>query len=291
MAPSCSGRERRLSLMSDWKTIVQNALGLKEDSPVAHYTKTGNLQNLIQSGGLGSAWATPVQFLNDRKELFLGIERLVRVMYRPPQASKRNRSLLTQLQESMGSLDTDAFQMSFSGNIDELGQWRGYAANGMGCCLVLNSADLRNIADVAGWVIYKEKEQTAFANRLKRELRKSKNLSETDVLRILVAGASFMKHEGFAVEKEFRVIKFPEKDAVKFRESGERLVPYTDILKDKQPLTIQRILLGPGWQLAEADTATWNRHPLVLSLSRLLEMHDLAEATSIESSSIPYDPK
>jgi hypothetical protein len=279
--------------MSDWKTIVQNALALKvnEDVSVAHYTRIGNLQNLIKPDGLGSAWATPVQFLNDRQELFLGIERLAQAMTQPPQASKHNKRLLTKLQESTGGIETDAFQMSFSGNIDELGQWRGYAANGMGCCLVLNSADLREIADVTGWVIYKEKDQIAFANRLKEELRGNTPLSETDVLRILVAAASFMKHQGFAVEKEFRVIKFPEKDAVKFRESGERLVPYTDILQDKRPLTILKILLGPGWQLAQADTATWNRHPLVLSLSRLLEMHDLAETTSIESSSIPYDPK
>src|SRR5438105_2818745 len=114
------------------RSIIEDILPAITAVPVAHYTRIGTLCHFIPSGSAGwaSAWATPVQFLNDRMELALGLEVLHEVANRAPQSGRRVRDIIDYLQTAGGRLETDAFQMSFSGNPDELGQWRGYASNG-----------------------------------------------------------------------------------------------------------------------------------------------------------------
>lgn len=106
--------------------------------------------------GWSSAWATPIQFLNDRLELVLGLNTIMRVLRaRTPEQDidKTVVLILTSLLEDTGQTETDAFQMSFSGNVDDLGQWRGYGSNGLGCSVVTASDSVWEVSDVAGWVI------------------------------------------------------------------------------------------------------------------------------------------
>jgi hypothetical protein len=140
---------------------------------VAHYTKIGTLPFFLlkASPGWGSARATPVQFLNDRQELALGLNVLEEVADKKPRQSVPLRTIIGELRSSFGDFDTDAFQMSFSGNPDELGQWRGYAANGFGCSVVTPVAGLRKAADIAGWVLYSPAKQRAFARKILEKLR------------------------------------------------------------------------------------------------------------------------
>ena len=178
--------------------------------------------------------------------------------------------------------------MSFSGNPDELGQWRGYASNGMGCSITTDIVAIKTVADVAGWVIYDTAKQKTFARKVLAQLRQ-----ETDddlVARTLIAAASFMKHKGFQPEMEFRLIKFPYLGDVKFRESGDRLVPYIDYLRGTNPLPVRRVIIGPGWQLARLGSAELSRHHVVQGIDRLLKARRLHNV-AIESSTIPYDPK
>lgn len=187
--------------------------------------------------------------------------------------------------------------MSFSGNPDELGQWRGYAANGMGCCLVTDTQEVARVADVAGWVLYGQREQGRFAHEILVKLYLEK---DQDVIgQTLVAAASFMKHKGFQPEKEYRLLKFPEDSQIHFRETGDRLVPYMDFLKitpppsplpSPLPLKVQKILIGPGWQLSRLSGNDFTRHHVVQGIQRLLDLRGLHQ-TDIESSQIPYDPK
>lgn len=221
-------------------------------------------------------------------ELALGLEVLRDVASGMPRSGHNPHDIIDQLQTTIGSLNTDAFQMSFSGNPDELGQWRGYAADGMGCSVVTDVASVRSVADVAGWVIYDAGKQKTFARKVLTGLRQ-----ETDddlIARTLVSAASFMKHGGFQPEKEFRLIKFPNRDDVKFRESGDRLVPYVDFLQGTALLPIQRVIIGPGWQLSRLESADLNRNHVVQGIHRLLTARGLYDV-GIESSSIPYDPQ
>lgn len=181
--------------------------------------------------------------------------------------------------------------MSFSGNPDELGQWRGYGANGMGCCLVTEASEVHRVADVAGWVLYEAGEQQALAEEVLDRLRPETDL---DVIgQTLVAAASFMKHEGFRPEQEFRLLKFPDEAEIRFRETGDRLVPYVDFLNEPprpSPLRVEKILIGPGWQLSRLSGSDFQRHHVVQGIRRLLDVRGL-NATDIQSSRIPYDPK
>ena len=273
------------------RSIIEGALPQIQVKSIAHYTRIGTLCHFISDKmpGWGSAWATPVQFLNDRKELSLGLKVLHTVANRQPLSGQIVRASIDNLLTTSGGLGTDAYQMSFSGDPDELGQWRGYAVNGMGCSIVTDILAVKKVADVAGWVIYDPKKQMAFAGKILRQLR-----SENDINRIeqvLIASASYMKHEGFKPEEEFRLLKFPASKEVKFRESGDRLVPYVDYLNGVGiSLPVNKIIIGPGWQLSTLQPGEFARNHVVQGVQRLLTARRL-HTTDIESSRIPYDPK
>ncbi len=220
-------------------------------------------------------------------ELTLGLIVLREVAKRLPASAQNVRDHIDFLLMTGGTLETDAFQMSFSGDPDELGQWRGYAANGMGCSVVTDTIAVKNVADVAGWVIYDPKKQRAFAYKVLNRLR-----NETDndkIQQALAAAASYVKHEGFQQELEFRILKFPDPVMVEFRESGDRLVPFVDFLKGKTPLPIAKIIIGPGWQLPKQTSDLTINH-VVQGIYRLLTARGIHLFTMIESSRIPYDP-
>jgi hypothetical protein len=75
------------------------------------------------------------------------------------------------LVRSPSALVEDIYSLSFSGNPDELGQWRGYADGGFGCCIVTSVVDVYKVADVAGWVIYKPRARATFARKVIDHLR------------------------------------------------------------------------------------------------------------------------
>lgn len=272
------------------RNMIEDSMPPIIDAQVAHYTRIGSLCNFLprENASWSSAWATPVQFLNDRMELELGLKTLYEVANGNLKSESKIISILAELQTGWGQLETDAFQMSFSGNPDELGQWRGYASNGMGCSVVTDVKSLHEVSDVAGWVLYDENEQKEFARKVLSNL-----LAVTDnglIERVLIASACFMKHKGFQFEKEFRLIHFPDPTHVGFRESGERLVPYFDFLSGSNALPIIRIIIGPGWQLPDISSDKWKKNTVVLGIRRLLNARGL-HAVDIVPSAIPYDPK
>jgi hypothetical protein len=270
-------------------SIIRAAFPRRASKPVAHYTRIGTLCHFMPAGtGWTSARATPVQFLNDRLELVLGLETLRDRATQIP-SSNAVQSLIQQLLDSAGGRAALAFQMSFSGNSDELGQWRGYAANGMGCAVVTDPAAVRNVADVGGWVLYDHQAQSAFADRVLRGLQGVANVQVME--QVLVAAASYMKHEGFKQEEEFRLLVFPDPAVVCFRESGDRLVPYVDFLTIRgSSLPVSEIVVGPGWHLTNLKPNEFDRHHVVQGIQRLLAARGL-HSTQIRPSRIPYDPE
>ncbi|GMV87084.1 MAG: hypothetical protein AMXMBFR81_00150 [Chthonomonas sp.] len=258
---------------------------------MAHYTSIASLPKLIPSGakGIESLWATPVQFLNDREELSHGLQVLDSVANMKPRSSEFVRGVIVELLKTQGSVESDAFQVSFSAEHDDLGQWRGYASDGMGCSVVCSLGDLDRIGDIRGFVIYGDKKQKAFAYKVLSKLRK--NDARDEVKKALVAAASFMKHRGFESEQEYRILKFCSPGDVLFRESRGRLVPYCDIVDlAKASLVPTKVIIGPGWQLSRLSGDEFYRHHLTSGVSRLLELRNLP-LVPIEPSSIPYDPR
>ena len=269
--------------------IIEKHLPQNPVSRIAHYTKIGTLCRLF-TRGWNCAWATPVQFLNDRQELALGLSVLKEAI---PVGYKGRVKLLTaldNLSQFNGDLQTDAFQMSFSGNPDELGQWRGYGQNGNGCSIVTRVADVHNAAQVAGWVIYDSEQQRVFAENIIKKIEKSA-FNEIDLQRVLVASASFIKHEGFRSEQEYRLLRFAKKTEVFFREVGNRIVPSLDCLGSvNKHLMVEKVIVGPGWELGSRPSSEQRTHYVVQGLRRLLDSVKLENA-EIGVSRIPYDPR
>lgn len=189
----------------------------------------------------------------------------------------------------LGNFEDDAFQASFSAIHDDLGQWRGYADDGLGCSVVCPRSDLDSVGDVSGFVMYMPNDQHSFAESVLQSLHSVK--TEAELRRVLVAASCFMKHPGFASEREYRIIAFPDSQLVDFRESRGRLVPYCDLLSPmNRCLNLVRVIVGPGWQLAGLPTNQYVKHHVVLSIRRLAELRGIANLP-IEPSSIPYDPR
>lgn len=268
---------------------------------VAHYTRIATLREILKGPrGWTSAWATPVQFLNDRKELVLGLEMLRDAIKAIAPQNSRLITAFDGLNDTEGTLSTDAFQMSFSGNQDELGQWRGYAANGMGCSIVTDTMAVHAVSDVSGWVLYDRTEQQSFAKDVVTGLKG--NTDVQTIARVLVAASCFMKHPGFSPEAEYRLIRFVESpppgtnSPVEFHETGHRIVPHLDYLKHPLAgsapacLPVRTIRIGPGWQLSDLPPSDFAKHFVVQGITRLLEVRQIV-GTDIEPSAIPYDPR
>jgi len=257
---------------------------------VAHYTKISNLIHFLPPGSKSwsSLYSSPVQLLNDRQELSLGLQTLSQVANHNPRSSAAVRNVIANFMDQGNDADIDVYQTSFSGVPDDLGQWRGYGDNGMGCSVETNVSELHALADISGWVIYEPNKQRAFAFKVLQSLRSVRNDYDR-ISRTLLAAASFIKHVGFQSEHEYRIITFPSKSSKQFRQSGQRIVPYVDVLSGN-PIGITKILIGPGWQLANLSRNELARHHVVTGISRLLEASNLL-IDIIEPSKIPYDPR
>lgn len=275
--------------MSFERSWIEDYLPAIRANEIAHYTSIGTLPKLIPEGAVGwaSAWASPVQFLNDRKELGHGLDMLRLVAERSFVRSLRIRVQIDSLISSFGSISTDAYQLSFSGAPDELGQWRGYGDGGMGCSVVTERAQVHAVADVAGWVIYEPEAQERFAESVLNRL--ATMTDDSMIEKVIVAAACFMKHHGFEQEQEYRLICFPEPTLVRFREAGQRLIPYIDCLKGKQALPVNRVVIGPGWQIGGLSMSEQTRHHVVQGIQRLLDIRTVPASPT--PSVIPYDPR
>ena len=260
---------------------------------VGHYTKIGTLPFLLREPGtaLGKEWnsarATGVRFLNDRQEFVLGHKEFV-------QAAKLRTvspGIQTEINNLVGMASgsgQDVYSISFSGACDELGQWRGYADGGFGCCVVTDTQDVHKAADVAGWTFYKPSDRRKFANEVIDLLA---GLSDPVAIRkTLQAAASFMKHEGFQPEKEFRLLVFEEKRKIEFRESTQRVVPFTDVLSDNQlELPVKKVVVGPGWQISSLSPGAQLGHHVISGIQRLLMAR--CRIWDVVPSKIPFDPR
>lgn len=272
------------------RRLIENALPDLSNDEVAHYTAIRNLLHFFPEGSKSwsSARATPLQFLNDRRELTLGLEILLEVAKSTLIKTDTRRMHLEYMIEAHGSVETDVFQMSFSRNVDDLGQWRGYTSESKGCSVVTGSKSLRSMADLAGWVIYDDATHKSFADVVLRSL--SKFADRRTLHQVLSGAASFMKHRGFESESEFRVLFFPSSNKVKIRDTGERIVPYIDFLSNTAGLPVSRIMIGPGWQLSRLTPEEKKQNHVVQGVHRLLELRGLDNDVDIECSEIPFDP-
>ena len=268
---------------------------------VSHYTPLGTLPFLLRrdgrtnGAGLGSLWATSVRFLNDRQELLAGWGILREASLSPfantAADGRRGRDIQQLLQSDEAILGLSIYSVSFSGATDELGQWRGYADDGYGASVVVSRRTLdeqfgRSGDTLCGPVLYGKGDQHYFASRLLRAIYDF-GLSMDEALVALQLAAVFMKHEGFAAEREYRLVRVSE--TYRIRESRRRLVPFLDALDQVDPLAVEKVVLGPAWQLGTLEESAFQKHHVTLGVRQALDLYGL-DSVLVERSSIPYDP-
>jgi hypothetical protein len=199
-------------------------------SRLYHYTSVNGLRGIIDSGNI---WATHLGFLNDLSE---GRAALEDEAYRARLAETDRRSPL--------------FIASFCRHQEPhqqknglLSQWRGYAGEGGGYCVVFDEERLDGLVEA-------ERRISPGLTIVKKDIRYA-----TDGAALSAEGldfldlAAFVKNEVFREENETRVtLAVPPRGArpVRFREAGEMLIPYVEIFSGRRQLPLAEIIVGPG---------------------------------------------
>jgi hypothetical protein len=177
-------------------------------SRLYHYTSVNGLRGIIDSGNV---WATHLGFLNDLSE---GKAALADEAYRARLEETDKRSPL--------------FIASFCRHQEPhqqrnglLSQWRGYAGEGGGYCVVFDEDALDGLVEA--------------------ERRISPGLT-LDL-------AAFVKSEVFREENETRITLAvpphgPRK--VRFRDAAEMLIPFVEIFSGRRQLPLTEVIVGPG---------------------------------------------
>lgn len=254
---------------------------------IYHYSNDVGLQGIIQSGKL---WFSDIFGLNDPSELRHGLKVAIDVLRsRVTDARPEIATFASQLER----FDVDAgieaaghfFICCFSGDADDLGQWRAYADDGRGYALGFETAALEDafcrrkgkpIPQHSTFpVTYDDAEltriQTALVDHidplisLPRSVRVGSTAMHAYMSDLLVyhamnviRGVMFFKHEGYKNEKEFRFQQLFRRDRpapdVKYRRRPHSLVRYREF--DWRALaghSLKEIVIGPAADRIKAE--------------------------------------
>jgi len=241
-----------------------------------HYTDASGLVGMLQSGVV---WATDLRFLNDRQEQrhFCGASRsYVETVLSNDSASEAAKKLCIEiLKYHLISSNDHRFVFSLSADSDDLSQWRGYGRDGRGYTVGLNGPLIFKTAepDDAQFgfakVEYLHERQSGVISKIFDDIlielmKKTSNGIDENLIEdaarwydyAIENCSALNKHKSFVREGEWRVISViseDEKDHIKVRSSGDRLVPYLDLYLagEAEKLPVMSIGIGPGF--AESD--------------------------------------
>lgn len=279
-------------------------LGPDDRGQIHQYTSMPTLVTLSQSK-FGSVWASSARYMNDSQEFIYGRELFREVLtdYRSglksPSRSWMGR-ITTVVLEELDKLDAnDVFCACFSREGDHLGQWRGYGAGGLGCCVSFDYLKLQDLNGLHSWVIYDKQKQAELANllfveylhtvvgpRIRREnMDTMRDWASQELLRMLPALFMLFKHPAFKEEREYRVIYTDDVNSSPvarrgYRLSGALVIPYVELqyLSSVEP-PIEMVRLGPGC----------SEQRNIDSVRRMLSAD--FRNVRVESSGIPFLPK
>lgn len=319
--PFVSSSAMRDTMMNTFDSKLKDALKLSpvgsiEEPPVLyHYTTANGLKSMVEKGSL---WTTPSPFLNDIREFHLGLGVFTRAATKLATTHSDVGTRVKQCLKWLRRFSTPSamWLTSFTLQPDELSQWRAYAADGYGYAVGFETRELMHLLPqpTVCSVIYKPIEQRAFAimaltaavdtavamsmefpGRLEAYDRDNVKLDEIEgwlmqlgpVLRAL---CTTMKHYGFSVEKEYRLIVnagLTSNLEIEVEPRKGAFVPHIP-LRWREPdacgksfLPIREVITGPN--LRPPDDA-------IGGMQMFLHRHNYVGKRKIEvkSSKIPY---
>lgn len=199
-------------------------------SRLYHYTSVSGLRGIVDSGNI---WATHLGFLNDLSE---GAAALRDEAYRARLAEADRRAPLF-------IASFCRHQESHQQKNGLLSQWRGYAGEGGGYCVVLDEDQLDSLVDA-------ERRISPGLTIVKKDILYAGDEGGVSDRRLdFLDLAAFVKSEVFREENETRItLAVPPfgPRAVRFREASEMLIPYVEIFSGRRQLPITEVIVGPG---------------------------------------------
>ncbi len=252
-----------------------------------HYTNAGGLHGMLSSN---SIWLTHYRYLNDTSEV-QHTDSVIREVLSGALETKGSeipsKILAKLVEKSSLSADFDIYIFSLSEQRDSLSQWRGYASEGRGFTMGLETRELvknskKKVAD-GGFDIFrveydKEKQIKVLSNALsdiidRAEENIATGMNAADAIDNAVWSFQFVsltrsvsnKHSSFKDESEWRICLFDDKppdndlskkNSANVRVRGSDLIPYLVVrpgLKGKFPL--KSVGVGPGFSRANQTDA------------------------------------
>jgi hypothetical protein len=251
-----------------------------------HYTNDAGLAGIIESGRL---WFSDIFSLNDPSELRHGLSIAINLLKSRASTARPEVATFASMFERF---DLDAgieaaghfFICCFSGDGDDLGQWRAYADNGQGFALGFDTAQLedaftkqkgRPVKQHSTFhVTYDDADLTQIETALTNLIDPLISLPRTIGVRgdplhaymmdlliyhsmNVIRGIMFFKHEAYKNEEEYRFQQLFRRDkpapSVKHRRRGTSLVRYREFewLK-RAPASLKQIVIGPATDQAKA---------------------------------------
>ena len=198
-------------------------------SRLYHYTSVSGLRGILDSGNIR---ATHLGFLNDLSE---------------GRAALADEDWRARLEEA--DRQSPLFVASFCRHQEPhqmknglLSQWRGYAGEGGGYCVVFDEAALDDLVEA-------ERRISPGLTILKKDIRYvaegEPHPADADFLDL----AAFVKSEVFREENEARIaLAVPSRGPrpVRFREAAEMLIPFVETFSGSRELPITEVIVGPG---------------------------------------------
>lgn len=282
-----------------------------------HYTSINGLKGILESKSL---WATNIKYLNDHEEFdhtLMIIERIVSDSLKKRNVEKPDieyfetfsRLILKEVKTLNERYCSNLFVVSFTSELDQLSQWRGYCAANNGVCIAFNLDDIkqkidRNYSNVSvvdciytdkiknsmiadtlydGWKLFRSN----LLNEGQNYLDDNKILLER-VVEELSRYACYFKNEKFSEEKEKRILidfnaneydNFEIED-LRFRAGTYSLIPFIEI--EINISSISEIVVGPTRDINLSKNST------ELFIRKVFESNNSSQFPIVSQSKVPY---
>ncbi len=211
-----------------------------------HYTSSAGVLGIGQSKSL---WATKVHYMNDSQEYTHAIElakQSLKTRFGNDVRDKIAAQNIDTIIDSLdGSIDMNFFVTCFSKKRDSLAHWRGYCPPSNGYAISFDTSVLKAQASREGFhlgaCIYSPTEHqkviTEWCDKCSKVLALNRVISRNEAQRLtyhLLQHACFMKHECFAEEEEWRLVKLVDSGVFKIqlRTGSATLIPYVELHLD-----------------------------------------------------------
>lgn len=274
--------------------------------PLHHYTDIRALEGILRNQEL---WFTNARHLNDPTEIDYGLGAVLDALkaFSPVGEDSWTSFLANIIRADAETRSVEVYIASFSGEADDLAQWRAYGDNGQGVCITFEPQFFIEHAPCsygAGVVVYGDGSARARSDKLVQGIMKKLPIehfsvelldvyldleydgSKSDLFNPIwekvIWNSLLMKHDAYHAEKELRIFLIDEPKTlqkhVQTRIKGNDIVPY---IPQKLPLKekggITKLQLGPAAGRRVQD-----------GLRHLLRQHDYDEAILAPQSTIPY---